>query len=260
MHSTILTSPPRRDFAQIDGDRGRILIDPLELTADHLLLELPGGDRANRGGAACRRSCSTCRWSRISPRPPSREKSRYATGRAVTGCRRSPTPPAPLRLPAPRPRSSPRAFRGWLPGKPRNRPRQATPRSTAGRWLWWPPEPSPSGCRSTSTFRCSRCTPRSWGPACRWSASWSPPTPSPSCCCASRSGWPPICSGAASRSPLRPWPAPPPGRSGWPWRRSPGPCSPPAPSSGSAAPAGWRSACCSPRTTPPTAAATPWPG
>ena len=46
MHSTILTSPPRRDFAQIDGDRGRILIDPLELTADHLLLELPEGDRA----------------------------------------------------------------------------------------------------------------------------------------------------------------------------------------------------------------------
>ena len=43
MHSTILTSPPRRDFAQIDGDRGRILIDPLELTADHLLLELPEG-------------------------------------------------------------------------------------------------------------------------------------------------------------------------------------------------------------------------
>ena len=39
-----------------------------------------------------------------------------------------------------------------------------------------------------------------------------------------------------------------------------GPCSPPAPWSGSGAPAGWRSACCSPRTTPPTAAATPWPG
>ena len=43
MHSTILTSPPRRDFAQIDGDGGRILIDPLELTADHLILELPNG-------------------------------------------------------------------------------------------------------------------------------------------------------------------------------------------------------------------------
>ncbi len=43
MHSTILTSPPRHDFAQIDGDRGRILIDPLELNADHLLLELPEG-------------------------------------------------------------------------------------------------------------------------------------------------------------------------------------------------------------------------
>ena len=43
MHSTILTSPPRHDFAQIDGDSGRILIDPLELTADHLILELPDG-------------------------------------------------------------------------------------------------------------------------------------------------------------------------------------------------------------------------
>lgn len=43
MHSTILTSPPRHDFVQIDGDAGRIRIDPLELTADHLFLDLPEG-------------------------------------------------------------------------------------------------------------------------------------------------------------------------------------------------------------------------
>lgn len=43
VHSTIGTSPPRRDFAQIDGTEGRILIDPLEFGVDHVNLERPGG-------------------------------------------------------------------------------------------------------------------------------------------------------------------------------------------------------------------------
>jgi len=43
IHSTIGTSPPRRDFAQIDGTEGRILIDPLEFGIDHIDLELPNG-------------------------------------------------------------------------------------------------------------------------------------------------------------------------------------------------------------------------
>jgi len=43
VHSTILTSPPRHDFAQIDGTEGRIIIDPLEFHADHIVVEGPGG-------------------------------------------------------------------------------------------------------------------------------------------------------------------------------------------------------------------------
>ena len=42
VHSTIGTSPPRRDFAQVDGTEGRILMDPLEFDAGHITLEKPG--------------------------------------------------------------------------------------------------------------------------------------------------------------------------------------------------------------------------
>ena len=42
VHSTVLTSPPRHDAAQIDGTDGRILMDPLEFGTDHLILEKPG--------------------------------------------------------------------------------------------------------------------------------------------------------------------------------------------------------------------------
>jgi len=41
LHSTILTSPPRRDMAQIDGTQGRIFIDPLEFHAAQIRLETP---------------------------------------------------------------------------------------------------------------------------------------------------------------------------------------------------------------------------
>jgi 1,5-anhydro-D-fructose reductase (1,5-anhydro-D-mannitol-forming) len=43
VHSTILTSPPRRDQAIIDGTEGRVIIDPLEFGADHIVLERPDG-------------------------------------------------------------------------------------------------------------------------------------------------------------------------------------------------------------------------
>ena len=43
VHSTILTSPPRHDFAQIDGTEGRIIIDPLEFHADQVVVEGTGG-------------------------------------------------------------------------------------------------------------------------------------------------------------------------------------------------------------------------
>ena len=43
VHSTIGTSPPRRDFAQIDGTAGRILIDPLEFGVDHIDFEKSNG-------------------------------------------------------------------------------------------------------------------------------------------------------------------------------------------------------------------------
>jgi predicted dehydrogenase len=42
VHSTVLTSPPRHDTAQIDGTEGRILMDPLEFGTDHIVLEKPG--------------------------------------------------------------------------------------------------------------------------------------------------------------------------------------------------------------------------
>jgi predicted dehydrogenase len=42
VHSTILTSKPRRDFAQVDGAEGRIVIDGLEFGGDKIELETPG--------------------------------------------------------------------------------------------------------------------------------------------------------------------------------------------------------------------------
>lgn len=43
IHSTILTSPPRRDTAQIDGTEGRILIDSLEFGSTQLRFESAAG-------------------------------------------------------------------------------------------------------------------------------------------------------------------------------------------------------------------------
>ena len=43
LHSTILTSRPRRDLAQIDGVEGKIYIDPLESHVDHIQLETEAG-------------------------------------------------------------------------------------------------------------------------------------------------------------------------------------------------------------------------
>lgn len=43
VHSTIMTSKPRRDFAQVDGAEGRIVIDGLEHGGDHIELETEAG-------------------------------------------------------------------------------------------------------------------------------------------------------------------------------------------------------------------------
>jgi 1,5-anhydro-D-fructose reductase (1,5-anhydro-D-mannitol-forming) len=43
LHSTILTSRPRRDQAQIDGTEGKIYIDSLEYHVDHINLETESG-------------------------------------------------------------------------------------------------------------------------------------------------------------------------------------------------------------------------
>ena len=43
VHSTILTSRPRRDTAQVDGSEGRIIIDSLEFDVDHIDLETSEG-------------------------------------------------------------------------------------------------------------------------------------------------------------------------------------------------------------------------
>ena len=43
VHSTIMTSKPRRDFAQVDGADGRILIQSLEFGSDHIELETDAG-------------------------------------------------------------------------------------------------------------------------------------------------------------------------------------------------------------------------
>ena len=43
VHSTIMTSKPRRDLAQIDGTEGKIYIDPLEFHVDHIELETEEG-------------------------------------------------------------------------------------------------------------------------------------------------------------------------------------------------------------------------
>ncbi len=44
VHSTILTSKPRHDFAQIDGTEGRIFIDSLEFHVDHIRLQTADGE------------------------------------------------------------------------------------------------------------------------------------------------------------------------------------------------------------------------
>ncbi|MFH1567687.1 MAG: Gfo/Idh/MocA family oxidoreductase [Gemmatimonadota bacterium] len=46
VHSTILTSPPRHDFAQVDGTEGRLILDPLEFHADRVLVESGSGSEA----------------------------------------------------------------------------------------------------------------------------------------------------------------------------------------------------------------------
>jgi predicted dehydrogenase len=53
VHSTILTSPPRHDFVQIDGTEGRIIVENLEYFSDSLVIETsgppgPNGDLVNR--------------------------------------------------------------------------------------------------------------------------------------------------------------------------------------------------------------------
>jgi len=46
VHSTILTSKPRRDSAQVDGSEGRIIIESLEFDVDHIELETSEGRQA----------------------------------------------------------------------------------------------------------------------------------------------------------------------------------------------------------------------
>ena len=43
LHSTIMTSKPGHDSAQVDGTEGRIFIDPLELDSDHITMETHEG-------------------------------------------------------------------------------------------------------------------------------------------------------------------------------------------------------------------------
>ena len=43
VHTTILTSPPRRDFVQIDGTEGRIIIESLEYSSDSIKFETTAG-------------------------------------------------------------------------------------------------------------------------------------------------------------------------------------------------------------------------
>ncbi|MEE2657760.1 MAG: Gfo/Idh/MocA family oxidoreductase [Candidatus Latescibacterota bacterium] len=43
VHSTIMTSRPRRDFVQVDGTEGRIFIDPMEFDSDQIEIETPEG-------------------------------------------------------------------------------------------------------------------------------------------------------------------------------------------------------------------------
>ena len=43
MYSTIMTSKPGHDSAQVDGTEGRIFIDPLELDSDHITMETHEG-------------------------------------------------------------------------------------------------------------------------------------------------------------------------------------------------------------------------
>ena len=47
MHSTILTSPPRHDFVQVDGTAGRIIIDNLEYFSDSIVVESEGAPGPN---------------------------------------------------------------------------------------------------------------------------------------------------------------------------------------------------------------------
>ena len=102
MHSTILTSPPRRDFAQIDGDGGRILIDPLELTADHLILELPDGTERIEVEPLQEKLFDLPMIEDFATPLRSAVKNRSVTRRVAIGCRRSPTLPAPHRVPVSR--------------------------------------------------------------------------------------------------------------------------------------------------------------
>ena len=43
IHSTMLTTPPRRDMAYIEGTLGRIIIDSLEFGGEEIKLETPEG-------------------------------------------------------------------------------------------------------------------------------------------------------------------------------------------------------------------------
>ena len=47
MHSTILTSPPRHDFVQVDGTDGRIIIENLEYFSDSIVVETSGAPGPN---------------------------------------------------------------------------------------------------------------------------------------------------------------------------------------------------------------------
>ena len=46
VHSTIMTSRPRRESAQIDGTDGRIFIDPLDCDSEYVEIETPDGRQA----------------------------------------------------------------------------------------------------------------------------------------------------------------------------------------------------------------------
>ena len=45
VHSTTLASPPRHDFLQVDGTRGKLVLDPMEHWADTVRLVTPDGEQ-----------------------------------------------------------------------------------------------------------------------------------------------------------------------------------------------------------------------